>query len=257
VNVLPLQKGILYGPINSRRLGKSLGINLMPTDYKLCSFNCVYCHYGWTKVHTRQASRFLRDLPEFDDIIEALRKALISKQKFDYITFSGNGEPTLYPQFASLASRLAQLRDRYRPEVKIALLSNTCGLNNAEVRKSITYINLPVFKLDAGTERTFNEINRPTPGVHFKEICGQLSALSGFAMQTVLVRGRPCNTTEEELGAYFEKIRLIQPDRVHIYSIDRPVPDTELERVLPDRLEEIAQLGREKTGVEVQAFYLS
>jgi wyosine [tRNA(Phe)-imidazoG37] synthetase (radical SAM superfamily) len=257
VHVLPLQKGILYGPIHSRRLGKSLGINLMPSNYKLCSFNCVYCHYGWTKVHTRHARRFLKDLPEFDDVIKAITNALISKQQFDYITFSGNGEPTLYPQFASLAAELAKLRDRHRPDVKIALLSNSSGLSNPALKKSITYIDLPVFKLDAGKKETFSAINRPVQGVDFEEVFEQLSCLSGILIQTVLVRGTPCNTTEEELGAYLEKIKIIQPRKVHIYSIDRPVPNAKLERVLPERLEEIAHLGREKTGIEMQAFYLT
>lgn len=257
MKVLPLQKGILYGPIHSRRLGKSLGINLMPSNYKLCSFNCVYCHYGWTEVHTLHARRFLKDLPEFDDVIKAIKNALISKQQFDYITFSGNGEPTLYPQFATLAAELSELRDRHRPDVKIALLSNSSGWSNPALKKSITYIDLPVFKLDTGIRETFSAINRPVRGVDFEEIFEQLSSLSGIFIQTVLVRGTPCNTTEEELGAYFAKIKIIQPRKVHIYSIDRPVLNAKLERVLPERLEEIAHLGSEKTGVEIQAFYLT
>ena len=257
MNLLPLQKGILYGPIDSRRLGKSLGINLMPTNYKLCSFNCVYCHYGWTKVHARDTGRFRGDLPAFNDIVGAIQQALVSDREFDYMTFSGNGEPTLHPQFASLVSELAQLRDRYRPEVKIALLSNSCGLDNKEVAESIVNIDLPVFKLDAGTEQTFNVINRPAPGVNFKDVVERLAGLSGISIQTVLVHGAPCNTGEDELAAYFEKIRTIRPETVHIYSIDRPVPNSKLVRVLPDRLEEIARLGREKTGVEVKAFYLN
>lgn len=257
MRVLPLQKGILYEANHSRRLGKSLGTNLMPSNYKLCSSNCVYCHYGWMKVHTRHAGRFLKDLPEFDDVIKEIKNALISKQQFDYIAFSGNGESTLYPQFASLAAELAELRDRYRSDVKIALLSDSTGLSNPVLKKSIRYIDLPVFKLDTGIRETLRTINRPVRGVDFEEIFEQPSSLSGIFIQTVLVRDTPCNTTEEERDAYLEKIKIIQPRKVHIYSIDRPVPDARLECVFPERLDEIAHLGSEKTGVEMQVFYLT
>jgi wyosine [tRNA(Phe)-imidazoG37] synthetase (radical SAM superfamily) len=228
----------------------------MPTGYKLCSFNCVYCHYGWTRVRTRDVSRFLKDLPEYDDVINALTGALNSQEPFDYITFSGNGEPTLYPRCASLAAELARLRDRYRPDAKIALLSNSTGLTDLAVQQSIVHIDLPVFKLDAGTELTFRAINRPAPGLNFNEIMNQLAGLSDIYIQTVLVQGTPSNVAGQELDAYFERIRMIQPRAVHVYSIDRPVPNTELKRVLPPRLEQIAALAREKTGVTVQAFHM-
>jgi wyosine [tRNA(Phe)-imidazoG37] synthetase (radical SAM superfamily) len=228
----------------------------MPTGYKLCSFNCVYCHYGWTRVRTRDVSRFLKDLPEYDDVINALTGALNSQEPFDYITFSGNGEPTLYPRFASLAAELARLRDRYRPDAKIALLSNSTGLTDLAVQQSIVHIDLPVFKLDAGTEQTFCAINRPDPGLDFDEIMNQLAGLRDIYIQTVLVQGTPGNVAAQELDVYFERIRAIKPRAVHVYSIDRPVPNTKLKRVLPRRLEQIAALAREKTGAAVQAFHM-
>ncbi|MBC7262205.1 MAG: radical SAM protein, partial [Chloroflexi bacterium] len=126
--VLPLQVDILYGPVNSRRLGRSLGINLMPGAYKLCSFNCVYCHYGWTKEHTLDAGSFAQDLPPLQQVVERLEIAARSALDFDYLTFSGNGEPTLYPQFAELMDEVVRIRNTYRPEAKIALLSNATGL---------------------------------------------------------------------------------------------------------------------------------
>jgi len=255
VGLLPLQKGILYGPIHSRRLGRSLGINLMPQKYKLCSFNCVYCHYGSTQVHTIDVKPFIDDLPDFDDVVEAIQNALTSKQQFDYITFSGNGEPTLYPQFAVLAAEIARLRDKHRPGVRIALLSNSSELS-AAVKKSIIYINLPVFKLDAGTQRAFNAINRPAQGVDLERITDHLQSLNGIYIQTVLIHGSPSNTKREELLAYFERLKIIRPEKVHIYSIDRPVPNEKIKRVLPEELEKIAVSGTEKTGVRIQAFYL-
>lgn len=256
MTLLALQEGIIYGPIDSRRLGKSLGINLMPNTYKLCSFNCVYCHYGLTKLHAHNVAHDLKDLPAFSDIIGALKKALTSKQHFDYITFSGNGEPTLHPQFASVATELARLRDKYRRGVKIALLSNSTALGSAAVRKSISCIDLPMFKLDAGTRRIFNAINRPAHGINFEAIYEGLQNLSGIIIQTVLIHGTCSNMQDTELDAYFEKIKAIKPVKAQIYSIDRPVPNAEISRVLPEELEAVARRGNVKTGVGFQAFHL-
>ncbi len=123
--VLELQKGIIYGPINSRRLGKSLGINLMPTSYKLCSFNCIYCHYGDTKILSRNLTPYLKDLPSPTLVKQSLEKFLHNYPKIDFITFSGNGEPTLHPQFSEIVDIIKELRDKYIPDVKLALLSNS------------------------------------------------------------------------------------------------------------------------------------
>jgi len=256
MNILPLQKGILYGPINSRRLGKSLGINLMPTKYKLCSFNCVYCHYGLTDELTMNLEDYIKDLPEYNDVMKAIEGAVKSPLEFDYITFSGNGEPTLYPNFSSLVDEVIKIRDKYRPNVKVALLSNSSGLIYAEVRESIRNIDLPVFKLDAGKADKFRAINNPTRDVNFEGIVDLLSNLSNICIQTVLIDGNLFNTSKEDLDAYFEKLKKIKPGEVHIYSTDRPVLNTNIKRVRPERLEEIAKEGQGKTGVRIKAFYL-
>ena len=256
MNILPLQKGILYGPINSRRLGKSLGINLMPTKYKLCSFNCVYCHYGLTDELTMNLEDYIKDLPEYNDVMKAIEGAVKSPLEFDYITFSGNGEPTLYPSFSSLVDEVIKIRDKYRPNVKVALLSNSSGLIYAEVRESIRNIDLPVFKLDAGKADKFRAINNPTRDVNFEGIVDLLSNLSNICIQTVLIDGNLFNTSKEDIDSYFEKLKKIQPKEVHIYSTDRPVPNTEIKRVKPDRLKEIAREGEKETGVRIKAFYL-
>lgn len=228
----------------------------MPCHYKLCSFNCVYCHYGWTKEHTADILPFAKDLPDIDDVIKVLRQAFVSEEHFDYVTFSGNGEPTLYPHFVELVAEIGRLRDEYRPGIKIALLSNSTGLNSGAVRKSIAGIDLPVFKLDAGTRKTFSAINRPASGIDFDEIIVNLRALRGIFIQTVLVHGSPNNTTEAELDTYFDKLRMIQPAGVHVYSIDRPVPNEHLTRVEPDELKKIVRYCREKTGLNIQAYYM-
>ncbi len=253
--LLTLKPGIIYGPVNSRRLGHSLGVNLMPGRYKLCSFNCVYCHFGWTKKLAADLSEFTADLARREDVIKAVETALQSDMDFKYITFSGNGEPTLHPDFPHLVDDIAALRDRYRPQVRLGLLSNSTGLHLQTVRDAIAKIDFPMFKLDAGTEATFKAINRPAKGIDFKSIIDNLTSLSHILIQTALVDGSPCNTTDDELSAYFDHLRRIRPVEVHLYSIDRPVPRTELRLVPPDKLKAIAERGRRQTGLNIKAFY--
>jgi len=253
--LLELQRGILYGPVNSRRLGKSLGINLSPTNDKFCSFNCVYCHFGWTKRQSLDFTSCLYELPRADDVVAAVDDALQSNLDFAYLTFSGNGEPTLHPQFPDMVQEIVALRDRYRPQVKVALLSNSTGLAYAPVRDVIPRIDRPMFKLDAGREKTFRAINRPAEGIAFQDIIDSLAALDGVYLQTVMIDGTPSNVATDELTAYFTLLNRIHPREVHIYSIDRPVPDQDIRLVSPERLEEIAARGRQETGVNMRAFY--
>jgi len=253
--VLELKQGILYGPVNSRRYGKSLGINLMPADRKLCSFNCVYCHFGTTKRCTMNIDQYSDELPEPEEVIETLEKTLQTDLEMDLITFSGNGEPTLYPEFADLVEGVAELRGKYRPEAKIALLSNSTGLIYEDVVESLDMIDLPILKLDAGNEDTFRAINRPTRSVKFEEIYEKLFSLDGIYLQTVFVDGEPSNVGRRDIKDYIERVGRIRPQEVHIYSIDRPVPNTNLTLVSPDRLKRLAKQITTETGVPAKAFY--
>jgi wyosine [tRNA(Phe)-imidazoG37] synthetase (radical SAM superfamily) len=253
--LLPLQQGVLYGPVNSRRYGRSLGINLMPTVDKLCSFNCVYCHYGLTKRRTMNVAQYSSDMPEFDDVVKALEETLQSPQELDLITFSGNGEPTLYPRFAEMVDAVVDLRDRCRPDARVALLSNSTGLRNDDVKESVENIDLPVFKLDAGRAETFRAVNRPAGGIEFDKIVKILSSMDDIYIQTVFVDGKPSNCGQDELTEYIDKLKQIQPKEVHLYSIDRPVPNTEISLVSPDRLERIAAQISTTGGIAATAFY--
>lgn len=253
--VLSLKKDILYGPVNSRRYGRSLGINLLPITYKLCSFNCVYCHYGLTDKCTTEIGPYLNDLPKVDDVIKELESAARSDLQFDLMTFSGNGEPTLYPEFAKLVDEVIELRDRYRPEAKIALLSNSTGLADPAVREAVEKIDLPVLKLDAGTELKFKSINRPARGIEYDDVLADMAATHGIYIQSVMVDGKPSNTSAEDLAGYFERLTQIQPIEVHIYSIDRPVPNERLALVPPQRLAEIASEISSETGIPARAFF--
>jgi wyosine [tRNA(Phe)-imidazoG37] synthetase (radical SAM superfamily) len=253
--LFPLQTNILYGPVNSRRLGRSLGINLSPGSCKLCSFNCAYCHYGKTERLVADERPFKKDLPAYPEVIEAVQDALRSRMDLDAITFSGNGEPTLHPDFPALVEGVIYLRNRYRPRLKIALLSNSTGLGREDVRRSVMKLDVPVFKLDAGTERTFRKINRPAAGVRFEDIVYHLKSLNGVYIQTILIDGAPSNTDPDEILAYFELIREIRPREVQIYSTDRPVENVRISRVDPEWLEEIASQLRSETEISAVAFY--
>jgi wyosine [tRNA(Phe)-imidazoG37] synthetase (radical SAM superfamily) len=253
--LLQMHEGILYGPVNSRRYGRSLGINLMPAEGKLCSFNCVYCHYGLTRRCTLHVSKFASELPSADDVIAAVEQALKSDVAFDLITFSGNGEPTLHPDFPEIVNAVVDLRNRYRPAVKVALLSNSTGLAREGVREVLGRIDLPVLKLDAGSARIFRSINRPARDVSFEEITYLLSNAGDIILQTVLVDGAPTNVTPLDLHAYFEQLVRIRPTEVHLYSIDRPVPESDIRLVPPERLHKIAVQAKTETGIEVKVFH--
>ncbi|KPJ49642.1 hypothetical protein AMJ40_05075 [candidate division TA06 bacterium DG_26] len=256
MTVLPLQSTILYGPVRSRRLGRSLGINLMSCDYKVCSFNCVYCHYGWTDRLTLDVHKCVDDLPRSEEVVKAVEGALRSSVEIDFLTFSGNGEPTLYPGFAQLVDEIVGIRDMHRPELKIALLSNSTGLGDENVRRCVRKIDVPVFKLDVGTEGKFRAINRPAEGVEFEEILDYLASLEGICLQTALFEGTPSNVSEEDLTHYFGCVRQVKPAEVHIYSIDRPVPQSNIMRVSREKLDRIALLGEKETRVRIRAFSL-
>jgi wyosine [tRNA(Phe)-imidazoG37] synthetase (radical SAM superfamily) len=254
-DLIPLKTGLLYGPVNSRRYGRSLGINLYPGDRKVCSFNCVYCHFGWTKRTVGNAGESEPGLATVSAVADAVEEALQSEIPLDLITFSGNGEPTLHPQFPEIVDEVVRIRNRHRPNVRVALLSNSTGLLREEVRRSVPKINLPVFKLDAGTESGFKAMNRPHGTISYDDILAQLTAAQSIYLQSVLVDGIPSNSSAADLEAYCERVKAIAPRQVHLYSIDRPVPNTQLRLIPPERLREIAAMVTERTGITATAFH--
>jgi len=194
------------------------------------------------------------DMPAFDDVVAEIERAAKSSLEFGLFTFSGNGEPTLYPRFADMVDAVIAIRDRHRPDAKVMLLSNSTNLGNADVRASLAKIDLPILKLDAGTAKGFRAINRPSLEIDYDQIVDQLCSIDRLYIQTVLVDGHPSNTSPEDLAAYFEKIARIRPLKAHLYSIDRPVPETRLRLVPPERLRAIAEEGERVTGVRMRAF---
>jgi wyosine [tRNA(Phe)-imidazoG37] synthetase (radical SAM superfamily) len=253
MRVLQLETDIIYGPIDSRRLGRSLGINLLPTDHKLCSFDCVYCHYGRTAVKTLAPEE--HHLPSVGQVLDAVEEALRTYPDLDYITFSGNGEPTLHPHFPTIAAAVRCLRDELRPDVKLAILSNSTTVHLPHVREALALFDAPIMKLDAGDPMTLTAINRPAPAVELGPIIEGLKEVPGLIVQSVLLDGKVTNVKGEPFEAWLSALSEIRPARVQIYSTDRPVPEAGVEKVAPSTLQRIAREVEGRTGLQVSPYW--
>lgn len=254
MKTLRLQKGIIYGPINSRRLGSSLGINLSPNAYKLCSFNCIYCQYGKTKVHTIEVIKNLSDLPTKDEVKDALEDWLKKGEKVDYITFSGNGEPTQHPEFDKIVDEVIKLRDKYLPQAKVAILSNSSNVSSPEVKKALKKLDLRIMKLDCGTKEMFEKMNGPAEGIEYEKLVDDLKELKNIIIQSVFIGGEVTNTKPDEVEEWIERLRYILPKKIQIYSLDRPFIGKSISKVDRYVLSKIAELASELSGIEVEVY---
>jgi wyosine [tRNA(Phe)-imidazoG37] synthetase (radical SAM superfamily) len=250
VSVLKLLDGVIYGPISSRRFGPSLGINLMPAGKKACSFDCVYCHFGWTNLHSCEAEAFARFLPTVLQVgtalVDAIEELLEGGSPPNVITFSGNGEPTLHPRFGEIVAAVMLIRDRMIPEAKVQVLSNSTMLDSSDVIESLRRLDRRVMKLDVGAEELFTRVNKPVEGLSLNQIVEGLRTLGDVVIQAAFLSGEGGldNSTDEAVAAWIERLKRIGPSEVQIYTIDRPPADSLLERVPKQRLEEIAELVR-------------
>ena len=252
MDTIPLQPGIIYGPVRSRRLGWSLGLNVSPTNYKLCSFNCVYCQYGQTAVHTMDTADRLGDFPVPDDFRQALENILCENKEIDNITFSGNGEPTLHPQFEALVDIAKQLKEEYFPEANIGVLSNSSTVNIEKVHRALTKLDFKIMKLDAGGLSTFRKINRPCQAVDYEAIVNGLKSLEKVTLQTMFVDGAIQNIGDQEVGQWMERVGEIKPIKSQIYSLHRPPAESSLQEVAAEKLWEIAARTEKIAGVPVE-----
>ena len=243
---------IVYGPIRSRRLGVSLGINLMPTTAKLCTFDCVYCECGWNQAVSHPT------LPTREEVREALARQLTSmNDSLDVITFSGNGEPTLHPDFLGIIQDTCALRDMYCPTAKISVLSNSTQLGRSEVVEALLLCDNRILKLDSAIDTTMRLIDQPVNlQLTVEQICQWLSQFAGdFTLQTCFLRGEYegqviDNTTPAELAAWYAVIERLRPKQVMIYVIDRATPLQTLSKVPAVEMEAIAAPLRDK-GIAV------
>ena len=243
---------IVYGPIRSRRLGVSLGINLMPTTAKLCTFDCVYCECGWNQPVSHPS------LPTREEVRIALESQLsIAVEPIDVITFSGNGEPTLHPDFLGIIQDTCALRDQYCPKAKVSVLSNSTQLGRIDVFEALRLCDNRILKLDSAIDATMRLIDMPVNAqLTVKQIVQWLSIFDGdFTLQTCFLRGEYQgqtidNTTPEELTAWYEMVDYLHPKQVMIYVIDRVTPLETLEKISAETMEKIAIPLREK-GIDV------
>ena len=237
---------IVFGPIHSRRLGVSLGMNLLPTDGKLCSFNCIYCECGLNENHRTHSK-----LPTRTEVREALEQKLSSMKAEgiapDVITFAGNGEPTIHPEFGGIIDDTVAIRDRFFPDAKIAVLSNSTMLQKEEVFQALNKIEDNILKLDSVFLDTIKLINEPNQQeFSVDKLVDNLKRFNGnLIIQTLFLRGehkgkRIDNTTDKEVNAWLETIKSINPKQVMIYSIDRETPEKNLEKLSKEELEKIA-----------------
>ncbi|HEX2395423.1 MAG TPA: radical SAM protein [Bacteroidales bacterium] len=247
---------IIFGPVWSRRLGESLGINLLPSGRKVCNFNCVYCECGITPSDYQQS-----EFPTVSEVSELLVNKL-SQLKTDSaylnsITFAGNGEPTLHPEFDRIIDEVIKIRDRIFPNVSVAVLSNATLIANRKVFNSLLKVDLNILKLDSAIEETLRNINCPRGSFNLDEILGFLIKFKGrLTIQTLFLKGY-CNgkyidnTTDEEINAWVKTIESIKPESVMLYSLARDTAVDTLEKISEIELNKLALILEEK-GIKTQ-----
>ncbi len=245
---LPLETGILYGPLFSRRLGLSLGVNVLPASSKVCTFDCIYCHYGRTD---RAAIACPEDFPAPDRIAEAVEQALRSEEHFDTLTFSGNGEPTLHPDFGTIVVRVRQLRDQLRPGVALSLYSNASTVTHPCIREVLRYFDKPILKLDVGDQQTFEAVNCPIGAVRLEQMITAMKSVPNLIVQSLLVGGPVNNSDARAIQNWQAALAEIRPAKVQLYSCDYPVPVPSVTRILPYVLKQIARETQARTGINV------
>ena len=237
-----MREEIVFGPIHSRRLGSSLGINVLPERGKLCNFDCIYCECGWNR-----DGRGDKHLPMADD----LRKALEAKLSaccsegvgIDSITFSGDGEPTINPYFPEMIDITVELRDKYYPEARVSVLSNATMVYKDEVFEALRKVDNPILKIDAPTTELARIINRPAPGYSVEAVVEALKRFDGdFVLQTMFLKCEGFDSSSPEvLGAWMDIVRTLRPREVMVYTIDRETPQKDLVKFTPEEMRCLVQ----------------
>ena len=242
---------IVFGPIHSRRLGSSLGINLLPRDGKLCNFDCVYCECGWNRDGLSTDAR----LPQPSELRAALEAKLLECREagtgIDSITFSGNGEPTLNPDFPEMVDIVLELRDRYCPGAVVSVLSNATSAGDPAIADALRKVDNPILKLDAPDNRGVELVNRPAFPYDIDKIVDALKAFGGnFILQTMFLRWDGYDTAEG-LEKWMDIVRSLHPRSIMVYSLDRETPQSGLRRY---SAEEMAAMVRPlvEEGFKVQ-----
>jgi wyosine [tRNA(Phe)-imidazoG37] synthetase (radical SAM superfamily) len=255
--IIELKKGLTYGPVRSRRLGASLGINLFPGGAKRCPFDCVYCQYGWTERTVARLDRASAGLPTPDDVERAVERVLEGlAEPPAYLTFSGNGEPTLHPDFPEMVERVNAVRRRLGVATRTAVLSNSARVPEPAIRDALAALDVRIMKLDCGREATFGRFNRPVPGLTLAAVAEGLRVLadrSPVTIQSLVAGGAAGNLDEAEGEAWIERLVAIKPAAVQLYTLARGTPSDELVAAPETALRRLAEEARAR-GVPVEVF---
>ena len=235
-----LREETVFGPIRSRRLGNSLGINLLPVNGKICNFDCVYCECGWNADGMED-----RTLPSFREVCDALengvKKCHDDGTPVDTITFSGNGEPTLHPDFPAIIEKTLEVRAKYYPSAKVSVLSNATQLGRPGVKAALAKVDNPILKLDAPTTALAARINKPSGGYDVEAVVENMKAFNGdFILQTMFLSCPDFDSSSPEvLLPWMDIVRLLKPREVMVYTIDRPTPQAGLVRFSEEKMREL------------------
>jgi len=239
-----IREETVFGPIFSRRLGISLGINLLPQKGKICNFDCIYCECGWNRdgrgdTELPTAAKVHTDL---QNMLEDLSR---KQTKVDSITFSGDGEPTLNPEFPAIIDDTLALRDRLAPTAKVSVLSNATRVHIPAVFNALTKVDNPIMKIDAPTNELIAKINNPAPGYDIAAVVESLRQFKGnFILQTCMLRSKEYgfdSSKPEVLLGWMDIVRTLRPRQVMVYTIDRPTPAQGLELFTPEEMTRLVQ----------------
>lgn len=237
-----IREETVFGPIFSRRLGSSLGINLLPEKGKICNFDCIYCECGWNR-----DGRDDTVLPAAEKVRNDLGRMLQKLEKentpVDSITFSGDGEPTINPEFPQIIDDTLRLRDQYYPQAKVSVLSNATRVHVPEVFNALRKVDNPIMKIDAPTNELVEKINMPAPGYDVNRVIEALKQFNGnFVLQTCMLRGNGFDSSNPEvIGPMMDIVRLLKPREWMVYTIDRATPMQGLEKFSPQEMKALVQ----------------
>ncbi len=241
-----LYDNIIFGPVRSRRLGISLGVNLLPIESKLCSFDCIYCECGWNADHPGKR-RFNAREDVRNMLDETLGKMVGEGTPPDVITFAGNGEPTMHPDFEAIIEDTRALRDKHCPNAKVSVLSNATQIHREDVRRALKRVDNNILKLDSAFDATVQLMNKPQGNYTVARTVELLKMFEGdFILQTMFLRGEYLgkavdNTTEEEVAAWLKIVEELKPKQVMVYSLDRDTPCQTITKVEKEDLRTIAE----------------
>ncbi|MBI2104803.1 MAG: radical SAM protein [Candidatus Omnitrophica bacterium] len=252
-DTIPLQDTTVYGPIPSRRLGWSLGINVLPSSHKVCSSNCVYCQYGWT-LPGPSPERLKRAPQLLEEIAEAFRRHAEEGTRVDCITLAGNGEPTLHPDLEELVIGIKRLRDARFPGAAVGILSDATQLDRPPVRRALALLDARYMKFDAADEATWRRINQPLGRADFRAMVAALAALPDIVLQSLFMQGAYDNTGEAHVQAWVEAVGLIRPRSVHVYTVDRGTAAPGITETPREALQAIADRLIAATGIPAEVF---